>query len=74
MRDQVVPTPDFIKPAVPRLPVHGQLDAATNTALQIFVGLDAKRGMQLRIFICRYLQSQARQILVTWTFRPLFSK
>ncbi len=44
MRDQVVPTPPFTKPASPRLPVDGVLDDATSTALQIFVGLDAKRG------------------------------
>ena len=52
MRDQVVPTPPFTKPAAPRLPVDGVLDDATSTALQIFVGLDAKRGKHFVSSVC----------------------
>ena len=44
MKDQVVPTPPFVKPAAARLPVDGVFEGETATALQIFVGLDAKRG------------------------------
>jgi hypothetical protein len=54
MKDQVVPTPPFTKPAAPRLPVDGVLDDATSTALQIFVGLDAKRGKRLFWFGLRF--------------------
>jgi hypothetical protein len=44
LRDQVLPTPAFVKPAAARLPVDGVFEGDTYTALQIFVGLDAKRG------------------------------
>jgi hypothetical protein len=47
MKDQVVPTPPFAKPAAPRLPVDGKFEGATATALQIFAGLDAKRGKRV---------------------------
>ena len=43
LRDVVVPTPVFVKPAAPRLPVDGVFEGETATALQIFVGLDVKR-------------------------------
>ena len=67
MKDQVVPTPPFAKPAAPRLPVDGKFEGATATALQIFAGLDAKRGERvLRVralllialcnFVCPLLQ------------------
>jgi hypothetical protein len=44
MRDEVLPTPPFVKPEAARLPVDGVFEGDTYTALQIFVGLDAKRG------------------------------
>jgi hypothetical protein len=49
MKDEVMPTPPFVKPAAERLPVDGVFDGATATALQIFVGLDAKRGKHGRV-------------------------
>ena len=44
MKDELVHTPAFVKPCALRLPVDGVYEGATATALQIFVGLDAKRG------------------------------
>jgi hypothetical protein len=44
MRDEVLPTPPFVKPQAARLVVDGVFEGDTYTALQIFVGLDAKRG------------------------------
>ncbi len=49
MKDEVIPTPPFVKPEAQRLPVDGVLEGATATALQIFVGLDAKRGERMRV-------------------------
>ncbi len=51
MKDQVVATPPFEKPTVPRLPVDGKFEGDTATALQIFVGLDAKRGNRFVFFV-----------------------
>ncbi len=60
MRDQVVPTPPFEKPSVPRLPVDGKFEGATATALQIFVGLDAKRGEHpIRDLVLRLLPGRS---------------
>ena len=83
MKDQVVPTPPFTKPAAPRLPVDGVLDDATSTALQIFVGLDAKRGEYFVssvgfglgcAFVCEELHSRPHQTSQTRTHPPPFSK
>ena len=62
MQNDVVATPPFAKPSALRLPVDGVFEGATATALQIFVGLDAKRGkcqcLVLRTFLPLVFQEE----------------